>query len=216
MEKTPEMLRTPEGERRLERFAPGMTGRSEKAASFFLDGYNCCQSVALAFEDVINERAGLTREQIVAMCSGFGGGIARMRETCGCVSGMTLVAGLLQPAPAAPAGDKAAMDLRHSNYALIRSLAEEFRSAQGSIVCRELLGLRAEGATAAGASRDVIAAALAAAAGTAAASPTTPAASAIPDTDTRPSERTPEYYKSRPCAGLVACAAGILANKFGL
>lgn len=151
--------------------------RASRAAELFLKGYNCCQSVVLAFADIIYEKSGVNEAQLEAVASGFGGGIARIREVCGCVTGMTMVAGLLNPAPAAESGDKTGMDARHANYALVQSLAAKFREAQGSIVCRELLQLR----------------------------------SGAPDSP-RPSERTPEYYKSRPCAALVACAAGILAE----
>lgn len=101
----------------------------------FHEGYNCCQSVALAFSDVLKERAGLDEQQIMALASGFGGGIGRLREVCGCVSGMTMVAGALCPAPAGS-------PKRAENYALVQELAEEYRKENGSIVCRDLLGLR--------------------------------------------------------------------------
>lgn len=103
----------------------------------FREGYNCCQSVVLAFSDVVMDRTGLTEEQITAVTSGFGGGFARLREVCGSVSGMTFVAGVISPAPA---GDH---QKRTANYALVQDLAAQFRELNGSIVCRELLGLRA-------------------------------------------------------------------------
>ncbi|MCR4565661.1 MAG: C-GCAxxG-C-C family protein, partial [Bacteroidales bacterium] len=68
--------------------------RSDRARAYFREGYNCAQSVALAFSDVIGEDP----ERIAKALSGFGGGMARLREVCGCVSGMAFVAGYLSPA----------------------------------------------------------------------------------------------------------------------
>jgi len=103
------------------------------ARTFFMKGYNCCQSVAMAFSDVLE----LEPEKVAAIASGFGGGFARMREVCGCVSGMTLVAGAARPAT--NPDDKQG---RAANYALVQNLAMDFKSLQGSIICRELLGIR--------------------------------------------------------------------------
>ena len=108
--------------------------RSRRAREIFHSGYNCCQAVALAFSDI----TGLDEKTLAAASSGFGGGFGRLREVCGCVSGMTLVAGLVSPAT-----DPSNMEARRANYALVQRLAEAFRSENGSIVCRELLGLAA-------------------------------------------------------------------------
>ena len=62
-----------------------MEERVAAARAFFREGYNCCQSVVLAFEDI----AGLDKESIIKAACGFGGGMGRMREVCGAVSGMT-------------------------------------------------------------------------------------------------------------------------------
>ena len=109
--------------------------RKELAESLFRQGFNCAQAVVLSFEDVAASR-GITREQLSALASGFGGGMGRMREVCGCVSGMTLIAGLLSPA------DPSCHASRTTNYALVQKFAGEFGAQNGSIVCRELLGLR--------------------------------------------------------------------------
>lgn len=106
--------------------------RVGKARSFFKDGYNCAQSVALAYADVI----GLDETEVAALTSGFGGGFGRLREVCGCVSGMTFVAGAFRPAT--DPSDRAA---RTASYALVQQLAGDFRGMNGSIICRELLGL---------------------------------------------------------------------------
>ena len=106
--------------------------REQKARDFFTSGYNCCQAVVMTFSDVI----GLPEKEIARLAGGFGGGMGRMREVCGTVSGMVLVAGALCPAD--DVADKAA---KTANYALVQDLAAQFRAANGSIICRELLGL---------------------------------------------------------------------------
>ena len=65
--------------------------RGEKAKALFEKGYNCCQAVTLSFSDVL----GLEEKTLAALASGFGGGMGRMREVCGAVSGMFIVADLL-------------------------------------------------------------------------------------------------------------------------
>ena len=103
--------------------------RAEKAAQFFLSGYNCAQSVAMAFADLI----GADEATAAKMTSGFGGGFGRQREVCGAVSGMTLVAGCLYGYDA-PNPEK-----QKFCYALIQDLCRQFREQTGSIICRELL-----------------------------------------------------------------------------
>ena len=100
------------------------------AAELFLQGYNCAQSVAVAFSDV----TGLTPEFSARIASSFGGGMGRMREVCGAVSGMLMVAGLLYgyDVPGEDAAKKA-------HYARVQELAGKFRDEVGSIVCREIL-----------------------------------------------------------------------------
>ena len=107
--------------------------RARKAKQNFLDGYNCCQSVMLAFSDVF-ETDELTLSTIA---SGFGGGLARMREVCGTVSAIGMAAGFISPAV-----HPKNMEERTANYALVQELAGEFRKENGSIICAELLGLR--------------------------------------------------------------------------
>ena len=107
--------------------------RARKAKQNFLDGYNCCQSVMLAFSDVF-EADKLTLSTIA---SGFGGGLARMREVCGTVSAIGMAAGFISPAV-----HPKNMEERTANYALVQELAGEFRKENGSIICAELLGLR--------------------------------------------------------------------------
>lgn len=101
-----------------------------KAAELFLQGYNCAQSVAVAFCDV----TGLEEKYAAKMSSSFGGGMGRMREVCGAVSGMLMVLGLLYGYDT-PGDDVSKKRL----YTDIQTLAGKFREEVGSIVCREIL-----------------------------------------------------------------------------
>ena len=156
--------------------------RVEKAKRLFKEGgYNCCQAVVLAYNDIF----GISDEMAASLSSGFGGGMGRMREVCGSVSGMVILAGLIKPA--ADPKDKIE---RTANYALVQEVAADFRALNGSIVCRELLGLSPMG-TATVNSSDI---------------------HGIPESPI-PSDRTPEYYKKRPCEELVGISARIIGEK---
>ncbi len=100
------------------------------AARLFVEGYNCAQAVTVAFCDV----TGLKPAFAAKMASSFGGGMGRMREVCGAVSGMLMVAGLLYGYGDA---DEGSAKLEH--YKLVQDLAGQFRERIGSIVCREIL-----------------------------------------------------------------------------
>ena len=106
--------------------------RREKAENLFLEGYNCSQAVAIAFEDL----HGISCGTIARLSSSVGGGMGRLREVCGSVSGMFMVAGLLYGYD-----DPKAKEEKADHYARIQKLAEDFSTENGSIVCRELLGL---------------------------------------------------------------------------
>ena len=142
--------------------------RADNAKNNFEKGCNCCQAVFLAFLDEIN----LTEDEAMRLSAGFGGGFGRLREVCGAVSGMTMVLSN-RFASADPNNHEKKKEL----YALIQKAAGEFKEENGSIICRELLGL-SDGKS-----------------------------SPVPE------ERTKEYYKKRPCAELVHCAAAI-AEKY--
>ena len=105
---------------------------SEKAADNFRDGYNCAQSVLLAFAD----KVGLENEEALRLASSFGGGMGRLREVCGAVSAMFMIAGILK-GYTEPNNDV----VKANHYKLIQDLAAEFKSKHGTIICRELLGL---------------------------------------------------------------------------
>lgn len=145
--------------------------RAERAMSLFRQGYNCCQSVTLAFSDILSP--DVSPELLAVIGSGFGGGMARMREVCGAFSGTVVMAGFISPA-----SDPSVKESRRDNYALVQRFAEEFKGRNGgSIVCRELLGLSSPGKE-----------------------------------DPTPSERTPEYYRKRPCVQIIGNAARLVAE----
>ena len=150
--------------------------RVEKARRLFKEGgYNCCQAVVLAYNDLF----GMDDATAAAIASGFGGGMGRMREVCGSVSGMTILAGFISPA-----SDPKVKADRTANYALVQELAGEFRKKNGSIICKELLGLVPMGSS-----------------------------QSVPAESPEPSDRTAEYYKKRPCEELVGISARIVGEK---
>ena len=106
--------------------------RKEKAMQSFLDGYNCSQCMILAFEDVID----IDIKQALKIASPFGGGMGRLREVCGSVSGMFMILGYIlgYNEPEDYEGKKVL-------YAHIQELARRYEEANGSIICRDLLGL---------------------------------------------------------------------------
>ena len=101
-----------------------------KAAELFLSGYNCAQAVAVAFTDV----TGLTEQQAAKMASAFGGGMGRMREVCGAVSGTLMVLSYVYGYDT-PGDDISKKRL----YGQVQALAAGFRAENGSIICREIL-----------------------------------------------------------------------------
>ena len=106
--------------------------RAEHAKTLFSEGYNCAQSVAMAYADITS----LDEQMVATITASFGGGMGRLREVCGAVSGMAFVASFISPCPTAT--DASA---KKANYALVQEFAEKFRAQNGNIVCRSLLGL---------------------------------------------------------------------------
>lgn len=106
----------------------------KKAKENFKSGYNCTQSVLLACEDYIKEK-GLDVKTVLRMASPMGGGISRLREVCGTVSALCLLVGL------ADGYDSPDDEKKKDLYSKAQKLLLEFQEYNGSIVCRELLGL---------------------------------------------------------------------------
>ena len=105
---------------------------AQKAMNLFKEGYNCSQSVFLAFKDLY----GIDRHTALKLSSSFGGGMGRLREVCGSVSGMFLTAGILYGYDSPK--DRSS---KTEHYKRIQERARSFEELNGSIVCRELLGL---------------------------------------------------------------------------
>ncbi len=134
-----------------------MSEKTDKAKELFKSGYNCSQAVL----GVFCEELGLDFETAMKIASSFGGGMGRMREVCGTVSGIFMAAGLAF----ASASDSPVEKGEH--YKRIQELAKRFKDKNGSIICRELLqGIESS-------------------------------------SDPKPSPRTENYYKKRPCVELV-------------
>lgn len=109
-----------------------MSAKTEKAKELFMQGYNCSQAVVGAFcEDL-----GLDFETAMKLSSSFGGGMGRLREVCGAVSGAFMVAGLKYGCT-----DPTDKTAKTEHYKLIQDMAAKFKEENGSIICRELLGV---------------------------------------------------------------------------
>lgn len=159
--------------------------RVAKAVGFFKQGYNCSQSVAMTFADLY----GIPEPLMARFSASFGGGIGRMRETCGSACAMFMLAGL----EVQDVDDTASIldyernpypsqELKKKDYEVVQHLASAFRAKTGSIICKELLGLNKQRAD-----------------GT------------IPEIEivATPEARTDEYYKKRPCIRMVETAVRI-------
>ena len=109
--------------------------RAKKARDNFNSGYNCSQSVLLAYEDYLQEK-GLDPMTVLRMASPLGGGISRLREVCGAVSSLCLLIGLTDGYDTPDDEKKKAL------YSQVQKLVLQFHDCQGSIICRDLLGLK--------------------------------------------------------------------------
>lgn len=141
----------------------------EKSAKLFQEGYNCAQSVFAAFAPLY----GMDEKFALKLASSFGAGMGRMREVCGTVSAMSMLASL-ENGNVDPNDTTA----KQANYELVRRFANEFQRKNKTIICKELLGLKKA------------------------------------EESARPSERTKEYYKERPCLSVVKSAASILTKYY--
>ena len=111
-----------------------MNEYERRAHDLFLEGYNCAQAVAAAFSD----KMGMDEKTILKMASGFGGGMGRMREVCGAVSGMTFVLSNLYGYNETNDDEKKAL------YSFVQKCGERFKSEYKTIICKTLLGLDGE------------------------------------------------------------------------
>lgn len=158
--------------------------RVARAMALFKEGHNCAQSVAMTFADFY----GIDSQLMARLSASFGGGIGRMRETCGAACGMFLLAGLEvgdaedRPQSAGECAPYPDALVKKKNYEVVQQLAQSFRQQAGSLLCRELLGLahaRPDGSV--------------------------PPVQVV----ATPEARTEGYYKRRPCVEMVAMAVRI-------
>lgn len=143
--------------------------RADRAKEMFLQGYNCSQAVVGAFADLF----GFDNVTAMKFAEGLGGGMGRMRLTCGAVAAMATLASMKMSS-----GKPGDLKLRGEIYAVIQKMAGEFKDNNGSVICAELLGV------------------------------------ALPkDNSATPEERTPDYYRRRPCADKIYQCA-LLVEKY--
>lgn len=142
-----------------------MESRVEAAVQRFETGYNCAQAVFATYADLF----GMSEEDALKLASPMGAGVGRMREMCGAVSAMALLEGLKEGNT-----DPADKQAQGRTYETVRTMCDSFAEINGSMICRELLGISAREKSAV------------------------------------PSERTTQYYGSRPCAKYVRCAAQLV------
>lgn len=143
-----------------------MNSHSQKAKELFKEGYNCAQSVFCTFADDL----GMDFETALKLSSSFGGGMGRLREVCGAVSAMFMIAGL-KYGYTSPNNK----EIKTEHYKRIQEIAQKFKDKHETIICRELLGVDA-------------------------------------DDNPIPSDRTKEYYESRPCEQIIGDAAEIISE----
>lgn len=172
--------------------------RVQMATDNFRAGYNCSQSVAMAFADLY----GIPLPLMAHLSASYGGGIGRMRETCGSALGIFMLAGLevtnVEDTPTSASDSQTPhcnstnaqtlypnQALKKKNYEVVQRLAADFRTQTGSIICKELLGLNKQRAD-----------------GT------------IPEIHicATPEPRTDEYYRKRPCIRMVETATRVYMN----
>lgn len=107
-----------------------MTKRAKQAGLYFVEGYNCAQAVAIAFADELH----MDKAVVARLASSFGGGMGRMREVCGAVSGALMVLGYLRGTDGTESSE-----IKMQHYARVQEFAKRFKALHGTILCRELL-----------------------------------------------------------------------------
>lgn len=107
-----------------------MTIHEKKAAQLFMDGYNCAQATFCAFADEI----GMDMDFAARLSSSFGGGMGRMREVCGAVSGALMALGAFRGYD-----DMGDMELKKAHYARVQSIMKSFAGEMGSYICRDVI-----------------------------------------------------------------------------
>lgn len=109
-----------------------MGKRADRAYSLFMEGFTCSQAVFASFSDIF----GIDEKTALRTAAGLGGGVGRMREVCGVVTSASLIIGLMY---GATDGEDSAS--KAHTYEKVRGFAEKMREKEGTVICRELLGL---------------------------------------------------------------------------
>ena len=104
--------------------------KAQKALDYFMQGYNCAQSVFTAF----HEEMGLSEKTALRLSSSMGGGVGGLREVCGAFTGLSMALGALKGYDS-----PTDMDAKKAHYALIQQLGAQFVNDHGTLICRELL-----------------------------------------------------------------------------
>lgn len=107
--------------------------RADRAEALFREGYNCSQTVVATFADVLD----MSVEEAAKMSAALGAGVGKMREVCGAVSGMALVASHFKGY-----SDPKEVEGKKALYKLVQDMCHEFEETMESIVCRDLLGIK--------------------------------------------------------------------------
>lgn len=105
--------------------------KADRAVSSFKEGFNCSQSVLSTYSKLF----GLNHEVALKIAQAFGGGMSRMGQTCGAVTGAFMVIGLKHGK--VKAEDEEA---KEKSYKIVREFVKRFKSLHGSIMCKDLLG----------------------------------------------------------------------------
>ena len=109
-----------------------MGERADRAYNYFMEGFTCAQSLFTAFADIF----GIEKETALKLSAGLGGGVGRMREVCGVVTSASMIIGMMYGATEGSDRDSKAF-----TYEKVREFADSFKAIEGTIMCRELLGL---------------------------------------------------------------------------
>ncbi len=153
--------------------------RQDIAEDLFKQGFNCSQAVFAACADIYDIHQPLA----LRLSASFGGGIGRMRQTCGAACGMFMLAGL-ETGSATPHDAEG----KQHNYTVVQQLAEAFKQENGSLICSDLLGLTPHSSS------------------------LTPQDVRPITYDPQPEARTETYYKKRPCVEMVRSAVKIFLS----
>ncbi|WP_026474624.1 C-GCAxxG-C-C family protein [Alkaliflexus imshenetskii] len=108
-----------------------MPDKKSIAIHHFFNGYNCSQSVVAAFADI----SDVPKEKLLKLACGFGGGMGRLGETCGAVTGAYMVIGLKHGQEAPDDGNS-----RECTYTLVQNFETAFKARHHTTCCLELLG----------------------------------------------------------------------------